>query len=138
MKRHINYYFLGLSLALAAFGLLFLSTLSAIASLRSFGNTNYYLFHQLTSLAIGLILGFIAFKIPLSFLKKVAPVMLLGNLLALALVFLPVVGVKFWGASRWIGIGKNTIQPSEFFKITAVIYLSSWLASKFSGHSKKG
>ena len=59
MKRHINYYFLMLSGFLLVTGLLFLSTLSAIPSLQAFGNTNHYLFHQLFSVSIGLVLGFI-------------------------------------------------------------------------------
>ncbi len=138
MKRHINYYFLSLSIFLIVFGLLFLSTLSSISSLQIFGNTNHYLFHQLAGVAIGLILGFIVFKIPLTFFKKIAPIILLINFFALIVVFLPVIGTKFGGASRWISIGNNTFQPSEFFKITIILYISAWLSNKFSGNSKRG
>ncbi len=138
MKKHANYYFLALACALVGFGLLFLSTLSAIASLQVFGNTNHYLFHQLIAVAVGLGLGIIFFKIPLSFLKKVSPVLLCINLLALVVVFFPVIGTKLGGASRWISIGNNTFQPSEFFKITIILYLSAWISNKFSERSKKG
>lgn len=138
MKRFINYYFLGLSAFLLAFGLLFLSTLSAISSLQNFGNTNYYLFHQLTAVAIGFVIAAIAYKIPLDLLKKIAPILLLINLAALVSVFLPGIGTKFWGASRWISIGNSTFQPSEFFKIIAIIYLSSWISSRFSDRARKG
>ena len=137
MKQAINYYFLGLATLLTLLGLLFLSTLSAIASLQIFGNTNYYLFHQLFSIIIGLVLGTIIFKTPLHFLKKISPFLLLINLLALAIVFLPILGTKFWGASRWISIGNYTFQPSEFFKITAIVYLAAWLSNKHSEHPKK-
>jgi cell division protein FtsW len=138
MHRHINYYFLGLSIFLTGFGLLFLSTLSAISSLQIFGNTNYYLFHQLIAVIIGLVFGTIAFKVPLSFLKKIAPILLLINLVALVIVFLPLIGTKLWGASRWLNIGGLSLQPSEFFKVTAIIYLSAWLSNKFTKSSKKG
>ncbi len=138
MKKHINYYFLALAIFIIVFGLLFLSTLSAIASLKNFGDTNHYLFHQLISIVIGLILGFIIFKTPLTFLKKLAPIFLLINLLVLIFVFLPIIGTKLGGASRWISIGNNTFQPSEFFKITTILYLSAWLSNKFSENSKKG
>ncbi len=146
MKKSSNHYLfplegnilLALSLFLLVFGLLFLSTLSAIASLQVFGNTNHYLFHQLMGAAIGLVLAIIAFKVPLSFLKKIAPILVGLNLLALVIVFLPFIGIRLGGASRWIKIGNNTFQPSEFFKITAIIYLSAWLSNKFSGYSKKG
>ncbi len=138
MRRHIDYYFLILVGLLILFGTLFLSTLSAQESLKFFGNTNYYLFHQLTSVVIGLALALILLKIPLSFLKKAAPVLLVINLILLILVFMPYVGIKFWGAKRWISIGNNTFQPSEFLKITSVLYLSALLSNRLSDSSKKG
>ena len=131
MKKALNYYFLGIVIFLIGFGILFLATLSAPASLQAFGNTNYYLFHQLLALGIGLILGFIAFKVPLNFIKKIAPVILIGNIILLIIVFLPAVGIKIWGAKRWINIAGMSLQPSEFFKITVIVYLSAWLSSKF-------
>ena len=60
------------------------------------------------------------------------------NIVALFLVFLPKIGSKAGGASRWIGIGSLTIQPSEFLKITAILYLSAWIASKLSEAQCKG
>ena len=65
MKHRINYSLLIVSCILLAFGLFFLATLSAIASLNAFGNTHYYIFHQLVAVAIGLIAGLIVFKLPL-------------------------------------------------------------------------
>lgn len=137
MNRRINYYFLITVIFLVVFGFLFLSALSAIASLRTFGNTNYYLFHQLFALFIGLVAGLVLYKIPLSFLKKASPFLLAANILLLVVVFLPGMGSKFGGAQRWISIGGASFQPSEFLKITAVLYLSAWLSNKFSEHSKK-
>jgi len=137
MEEHISHYFLILSAALIVLGLLFIATLSAPQSLQFFGNTNYYLFHQLFSVAVGLILSIIIFKIPLHFLKKVSPILLGINILLLAAVFLPFIGTKLWGASRWISIGNNTFQPSEFLKITVILYLASWLSNKFSPTVKK-
>jgi cell division protein FtsW len=137
MNRHVNYFFLALSLFLIIFGLLFLSTLSAIASLQVFGNTNYYLLHQLVATAIGLVLGFIAYKTPLPFIKKVAPILFWINFVLLIVAAVPILGTKFWGASRWISIGSHTFQPSEFFKITASLYFSSWISGRVAGHTKK-
>lgn len=137
MKRHIDYYFLGSAVFLLIFGVLFLATLSAPASMQIFGNTNYYIFHQLIRIGLGLILALIAFKTPLHIFKKFAFPLFIINLLLLAVVFLPVVGTKFWGAKRWISIGNNTFQPSEFLKITVVLYLSAWLSNRLSELSKK-
>ncbi len=137
MKRHINYSFLALTTALLVSGLLFLSTLSAIASLQVFGNTSYYIFHQLIAVLIGLVLGLIALNIPLPFLKKIAPWLLLANIAALIIVFIPLFGTKLGGASRWISIGNNTFQPSEFFKITAILYIAAWLSNRSLAGGKK-
>ncbi len=138
VKSRLNYPFLFLSLALIACGMFFLATLSASESLKFFGNTTYYLFHQLVALAIGLVLALIFLKLPLPFLKKIAPWLFLINLLLLAFVFLPYFGTKFWGAKRWISIGNNTFQPSEFLKITAILYLAYWLSNKFSENQRRG
>jgi len=137
MKTHVNYYFLGSVFFLIVFGMLFLATLSAPASMQIFGNTNYYLFHQLFRIGLGLCLCFIAFKIPLHTFKKLSFILLFINLLLLIAVFLPKLGVEFWGAKRWISIGNNSFQPSEFLKITSVLYLSAWLSNRFYGSSKK-
>ena len=138
MKRHINYYFLATVVILVVLGLLFLSTLSATESLDIFGNTSYYLFHQLIAVAIGIVLSFAAFKMPLNFLKKWAPKLFFANVIVLTLVFLPWIGTKFWGAKRWISIGGTTFQPSEFLKITAILYLAAWISNKFTEGPRKG
>src|SRR3989344_5037899 len=137
MKRRVNYYFLMVAGGLLTCGLLFLSTLSAIASLKIFGNTHYYIFHQLIAVAIGLTGGLIMFKLPLPFLKKIAPVLFIVNILLVLAVFIPGIGVKLGGAHRWINIAGNTFQPSEFLKITAILFVSAWLSNRFSTGGKK-
>jgi len=138
MKKEFNYLLFFLVAFLVSFSFLFLACLSAPASLQRFGNTNYYLLHQLLAGFLpALILGFIAYKVSLELLKKWAPVLVLLNIIGLFLVFLPVIGSKALGASRWVGIGIFSIQPSEFLKITAILYLSAWIASKLSEGNAK-
>jgi len=138
MKKHFDYFLFALVALLVVFGLLFLSCLSSYTSLQRYGTTNYYLFHQLFLAAIAIILGFISYKIPLHILKKWAPLLVILNLGALFLVFFPVIGTKIWGASRWITIGGHSFQPSEFLKITSILYLSAWIASKLSEVNASG
>ncbi len=138
MKKHLNYYLFFVVIALVLFGILFLSTLSAPASIRNFGNPNYYLMHQLYLLLAGIILSVIAYKFPLNYFKKLAPFLLLANFVLLAFVFLPEIGIKFGGANRWINIGVGVFQPSEFLKITAILYLSALISNKLLEGRKKG
>lgn len=136
MKKHINYYFLALTAFLSVAGMLFLSTLSATESLKLFGNTNYYLFHQLTAIIIGLVFFLIALKTPLHWIKKASP--FIFGIVLLACILAPFMGVNLWGAKRWINIFGITFQPSEFLKIAAILYVSSLISNKLSTGHKKG
>lgn len=138
MKKHLNYYLLFLVIILVVFGILFLSTLSAPASMRNFGNTNYYLMHQLYLLLAGIILAIIAYMCPLKYFKKFAPYFFFFNILLLMIIFIPLIGAKFGGARRWIDIGIVIFQPSEFLKITAILYLSAWFSNRLVEKRKRG
>ncbi len=131
MKKQPDYILLGTIIALIVLGILILSSVSASLSQEKFGNTYYFLSHQLIfGFLPGLILAFLAFKTPIVLLKKWTPLVLLINLLLVAMVFLPKVGTSFGGATRWINFGPFTFQPSEFLKLSFILYLASWLASR--------
>ena len=138
MQRHISYYLLALVVFLVGFGALFLATLSSLTSLNFFGNTNHYLFLHLAKIMVGAVLCFIFFKIPLHLLKKAAPIVLLINLLFLAAAFIPEFGDRIKGATRWFSVGGFAFQPSEFLKITAILYLAALISNGFSENSNKG
>ncbi len=113
------------------FGLLILISASAPISQEKFGNPYYFLKHQIIfGLIPGFLLAFLAIIIPLNLIKKWVPLLLLVNLILLGIVFLPGLGVTFGGATRWLSLGKITFQPSEFLKLTFILYLASWLASR--------
>jgi len=138
MKKHFNYFLFFVATFLVGFGFLFFACLSASASMQRFGNTNYYLFHQfLFGILPAIVAGFIGYKISLPFLKKWSPLLVLLNIAALFLVFLPKIGTRAGGANRWLSIGGFNVQPSEFLKITAILYLSAWIASKLSETSAR-
>ena len=125
-------------LALLILGILILASVSTVFSQEKFGMTSYYLVHQMIwGLGIGLLCGFIAFKMPLSFFKKWAWLFLLINLILMVLVFVSGLGVVSGGASRWIDFGFFNFQPSELLKLTFIIYLSAWLAKRTQKKSLK-
>jgi len=53
----------------------------------------------------------------------------LASLVLLALVFVPGIGRKVYGAYRWLVILGVPVQPSEFAKVTTVLLLARVLAS---------
>jgi cell division protein FtsW len=48
--------------------------------------------------------------------------------IALALCFVPHLGMRINGSRRWVGVGAFTFQPSEIAKIAAVFFLAWWFA----------
>lgn len=82
---------------------------------------------------LGFGLGFIALvvarAISLSWLKRATPYVYICTVICTSLVFMPGIGFRSGGATRWINIGFTTIQPSEFLKIGVVLMLAWWLSS---------
>jgi cell division protein FtsW len=125
-----DYILLGAVLFLILLGILILVSVSAAPSLEQYGSSTWLLFrHVAFGLLPGALLGYIAFRSPLSRIKKWAPILLLGNLFLLVLVFFPVIGISAGGASRWLNLGITSFQPSEFLKVIFILYLAAWLSS---------
>jgi len=91
-----------------------ISSAGIAVSQQRFGDSYYFFKHQLFfGVVPGLILMFIAQKIDYHFWKKIALPLFLLNLVFLVLVFIPGMGLKLLGASRWIKLGPFSFQPSE-------------------------
>jgi cell division protein FtsW len=91
----------------------------------SLGKSSYYFaLRQAMFMAPAAFLFILASAIPLERIRaKVVPITLCA-LACLFLPFLPGVGENRNGASRWIDLGFTTFQPSEFWKLASVLYLS--------------
>ncbi len=130
----INYSLLFVAALLLLFGLVILSSVSSTVSQEKFGKPTYFLFHQIIyAILPGVILGYIAFRLPLGFFKKSALILILINLVLMALVFVPKLGLFFGGASRWLNLGFFSFQPSEFLKLSFILYLSVLLSKRGEG-----
>jgi len=126
----LDYLLTGIILILLFGGILILSSVSALISQENFGNTTYYLFHQIKfGIIPGFILGFFAFLLPLKTIKKLSWIAVFVNLLLVVLVFIPGIGIVSGGASRWLNFKFFSFQPSEFLKITFILYIAAWLSS---------
>lgn len=147
-KKRPDYILLGVTVFLILIGLLILSSVSAFLAEKNLSNPYYFFSHQvLFGVFLGIILGFLAFKTPLAKLKRWSIFLLLLNIILLSLVFVPGLGFKSGGATRWLKVGSLTFQPSEILKITFPLYLAAWLSSRqpkrgnsreFSGKAKSG
>ena len=125
-----DYLLVGTTLILLSGGILILSGISALTSQENFGNTTYYLFHQIKyGIIPGLVLGLIVFLVPLKIIKKLSWIAVFANFMLMILVFIPGIGVVSGGASRWLNFGFFSFQPSELLKITFILYMATWLSS---------
>ncbi len=113
---------------IVVFGLIILSSASSVLAYEKFGDSYYYLKHQLL---YGVFLGGIAFyimsKLDYHYWRKYAFPVVVGTLVLLFLVFIPGIGTELLGAKRWISIGGFVFQPSEVVKLSFLIYLAAWL-----------
>jgi cell division protein FtsW len=135
--KHPDYFLLGIITALILTGIVILASVSSAYSFKKFGNTHYFLKHQIIfGLIPGIIIGFLAYRIKLSFLKKWSPLFLLITLVLMMMVFLPVIGLKSGDAARWIKIGTFTFQPSELLKLVSILYFATWLSSRMEKEEK--
>ena len=126
MRAHKPDYAILLCLAfLVLFGLITLASASSNLGQDKFGDSYYYLKHQII---YGLSLGLVGFVFAYFFYyrnyQKIALIMLLVSIGLLFLVFTPL-GFKAGGAERWVRLGPITFQPAEFLKITVILYLSA-------------
>lgn len=112
---------------LCIFGLLMVYDGSVVQSYQDYGDSYFFARQQLIWLALGSVAAFILTNFNYQRLKPLSVFLLAGSLLMLLAVFIPGLGTKVAGASRWITIGPITIQPAEAIKITGILWLSTVL-----------
>ena len=122
-----DYVFMAVTLFLLVFGLIMLTSASSDLGRARFGDSYYYLKHQLVYGVGAGFLGFIVgYFIYYRVWEKISVVLLALSLISLILVFTPI-GFEAYGAERWLNIFGVTIQPGELLKLTFLIYLASWI-----------
>ena len=130
-NKNLDKTLLSAILALMVFGLVMIASAGVVYSETRFGDGYYFFKHQFF---FGVIPGLAALyffqKIDYHYWKKAAAPLFLISLVFLVLVFIPGVGTKAYGASRWVQLGHLSFQPSEMAKIAIILYLAAWLESK--------
>ncbi len=131
MNEKPDYTLIGTVSLLSIIGILVLASVSFIPAQEESGNVFYFLNHQiLFGFLPGIIAAIFFFKIKPSLLRKMVMPLLVLNLIFLTMVFFPKIGSRDWGAARWVSFGFFSFQPSEFLKVTFILYLASWLEKR--------
>ena len=128
-----DYVFLSLVGVLVVFGLIVLSSASSVFSYEKFGSSFYLTRHQLLfGLLPGLVFFFAALRVPYRFWRRFSVIIFGLTLILLILVLIPGLGSKFGGSRSWFTVGSISFQPSEFAKLSLIIYLAALFESRFS------
>ncbi len=112
--------------ALCVLGLMMVYSATFDMAFVEYDNPNFFFYRQLIWTAIGIAAMIVLARIDYRVWERWAVPMMAITLLLLGLVALA--GSEKFGATRWLWNG--SIQPSEIAKISVVIYIAAWLASK--------
>ncbi|MFF2018273.1 putative lipid II flippase FtsW [Paenibacillus sp. NPDC058177] len=117
-----------LTLLLVGFGLIMIFSASYPAAFIKHDSPWHYVMKQGVFALTGLFVMLIFMCIPFSVWKKASPILLTFSLVMLVLVLIG--GADINGARRWFVLGGFNLQPSEFSKLTVIVYLSAIISRK--------
>src|SRR5881409_1950870 len=127
MHRKSAYILFLAVLGLLVIGIVMLFSTSAFAH-DSHGDVYFFIKRQAVWVGIGLVVCIIAALIDYHFWQRTWWLWFALALVALALCYVPHIGMRLNGSRRWVGWGPITFQPSELAKLAAIFFLASWFA----------
>ncbi len=120
------------ALLLLSIGLVMVYSASIAIAEAQFGpdRAGYYLWRHSAYLGLGLIMGLIAFQVPMQVWQKYIAYLFMIGVLLLILVLVPGIGHEVNGSQRWISLYVVNIQPSEYIKFFMVLYAADYVNRK--------
>jgi cell division protein FtsW len=103
---------------------------SSILATERFHDGQYFLKKQLFFLVLGLLLMVLMTRIPYYKLRKLAWPGIFLSVVLLAAIWIPHVGVRAGGATRWLHLGVFSFQVSEMVKIALILFLAHFLTQR--------
>lgn len=96
----------------------------------------YYLKRQALFMFIGYLALIFFSKINLEKVFKWNKKLLIGSIILLILVLIPGLSIVRNGSRSWFGIGSFAIQPSEFAKLSLIVFSSVYLSNNYKYSDK--
>ena len=116
-----------IALSLMTLGVLMVYSASSTTAGIRYQDSEYFLWRQFAWALIGIVTLFVAMRFDHRRLDAWAKPMLIVSIVLLAVVLVPGVGHTTKGAQRWFRLGALSLQPSEFVKLTLVVWLATHL-----------
>lgn len=104
---------------------------SSYAAEVQYGDSFYFVKKQILGIVLGTAAMFGLGFFPYEKLVKAKYPAVVVSVVLLVLVFVPGVGVTNYGATRWIGFGSFTIQPSEIAKYAFVLFAAAHFSKNY-------
>jgi len=118
-----------LAMLMVLLGIVMVLSAASVQDLRIHGNAWYHQRRQLIWVMVGLAGLVTTTRLDYRRLRPMAIWLLVASLILLVAVFIPGIGVRANGSSRWIRAGAATFQPSELAKVAVILYGSVLLSS---------
>ncbi len=122
--------FLSIVATLIILGVIFVYSSSSFYALEKFGSPLYYVQRQMTGIALGTFFFVLAYSVPLGTIHHSSLFLFASSLVLTALPLISMLTQRIHGSSRWLNLFGFIFQPSELLKITAIIYVASFLSRK--------
>ena len=130
ITENYNFIFIMIVILLLGLGFTVLYSGSLSYGTRFFDDPLYFVKRQAVNLILGLVALVFCSLTEHETLRKLLPIILLGTFILSVLPFIPGLRWDRNGAARWVKIGRFIFQPSEFIKITIVLFLSNFFDKK--------
>ncbi len=117
-------------LVLLGFGLIMVYSASAPIAQHETGNPFFFAERQGLFVILAAAVLYYFSRIDLDFWERMTFPLMIISLIALVMVFLPVIGVAVNGSHRWINFIIVRLQPSELLKFALLLFLARYVVRK--------
>ncbi len=129
-QRGYDYVILIPTILLLGLGLVIIYSSSSFIAAHKCGDSYFFLKRQGVFCLVGLLFMIFAKNIPVTLYRKTVYPLVAGSLLLLVCLFIPGIGTKMGGATRWVSLGLFAFQPSELAKLALVFFVAYSMAKK--------
>lgn len=116
--------------ALTVIGLVMVMSASAVVALEQHGSSWVFVQRQALWAGLGIVALVLMSRVDYRVLRRAAGPLLLVAVVLLVLVFVPGLGIRASGSTRWIGVGPLTVQPAELAKLALLVYAADVFARR--------
>ncbi len=117
-------------IVLCMLGILMVFSASSVNDLETYDSAWHHIRRQVVWFLLGLSACIFLIRIDYHRLRSLSQVSVWISGGLLLLVFIPEIGIKVGGASRWIAVGPLTVQPSEITKLAIILFSADLLSRK--------